>query len=134
MFSKRIVISNLSGLIAVLLGLAVTEHVHAQQETQKRFEQLDGNRDGKTVKEEATRGALRGRLKNAISGALGRNNSNDEAIPAEPSKALEAPVRQGPKLLTPGEHGIGRFVPDFEFSDIEGYRRNCMATPITNSR
>jgi len=90
MFSKRIVISNLSGLIAVLLGLAVTEHVHAQQETQKRFEQLDGNRDGKTVKEEATRGALRGRLKNAISGALGRNNSNDEAIPAEPSKALEA--------------------------------------------
>ncbi|MFN5230353.1 MAG: redoxin domain-containing protein, partial [Planctomycetota bacterium] len=120
MFSKRIVISNLSGLIAVLLGLAVTEHVHAQQETQKRFEQLDGNRDGKTVKEEATRGALRGRLKNAISGALGRNNSNDEAIPAEPSKALEAPVRQGPKLLTPGEHGIGRFVPDFEFSDIEG--------------
>ncbi len=120
MFSKRIVISNLSGLLLVLVGLAVTEHVHAQQETQKRFEQLDGNRDGKAVKEEATRGALRSRLKNAISGALGRNNSNDEAVPAEPSKALEAPVRQGPKLLTPGEHGLGRFVPDFEFSDIEG--------------
>jgi len=44
------------------------------------------------------------------------NNSMEIA----PSKALEAPVRQGPKLLTPGEHGIRRFVPDFEFSDIEG--------------
>jgi len=63
---------------------------------------------------------LRGRLKNAIGGAMGRNNSNDEVVPAEPTKSLDAPVRQGPKLLTPGEHGIGRFVPDFEFTNLHG--------------
>jgi len=36
------------------------------------------------------------------------------------TNASEPPVRQGPKLLTPGEHGIGRYVPDFEFTDLEG--------------
>ncbi len=29
-------------------------------------------------------------------------------------------VRQGPRLLTPGEHGIGRMVADVEFKDIRG--------------
>ncbi|MFM7975504.1 MAG: redoxin family protein, partial [Pirellula sp.] len=120
MFSKRIVIFGLSGLLAVFVGLTVTEHVQAQQETQKRFEQIDGSGDRRTTKVEGTRGALRGRLKNAIGGALGRDNSNDEVVPAEPAKSLDAPVRQGPKLLTPGEHGIGRFVPDFEFADLHG--------------
>jgi len=36
------------------------------------------------------------------------------------TKASDLPVRQGPKLLTPGEHGIGCFVPDFEFADLDG--------------
>lgn len=120
MLSKKIVFFGLKGLLAVFVGFAVTEQVQAQQETQKRFEQIDGNGDRRTTKVEGTRGALRGRLKNAIGGAIGRNNSNDEVVPAEPTKALDAPVRQGPKLLTPGEHGIGRFVPDFEFTNLHG--------------
>jgi hypothetical protein len=110
MFRKRIVVFSLSSLLAIFVGLLVAKRVHAQQEIEKRFEQLDGNRDGKVTpdelqqaaifnaldmdgngeitKEEATRAALRGRLKNAIGGAMGRNNSNDEVVPAEPAKSL----------------------------------------------
>jgi thiol-disulfide isomerase/thioredoxin len=149
MFRKRKVAVSLSVLLTVFVGLAVAKRVYAQQEIEKRFEQLDGNSDGKVTpdelrqpaifksldmdvngeitKEEATRAALRGRLKNAIGGAMGRNNSNDEVVPAEPSKSLEAPVRQGPKLLTPGEHGIGRFFPDFEYADLEGVTQKLHA-------
>lgn len=139
---RKIFIYTLSAMSMAFLGTSVAKRVYAQQEIEKRFEQLDGNRDGKVTPnelrqpaifkaldmdgngeitiEEATQAALRGRLRNAIGGALGRNNSNDEVVPAKPAKSLEAPVRQGPKLLTPGEHGIGRFVPDFEFVDLEG--------------
>ena len=31
-----------------------------------------------------------------------------------------SPARQGPKLLNPGEHGIGGMVADFEFKDLSG--------------
>jgi mono/diheme cytochrome c family protein/thiol-disulfide isomerase/thioredoxin len=48
----------------------------------------------------------------------------EQAVPAEPAKSLEAPVRQGPKLLAPGEHGIGSYVADFEFTDLDGTRRS----------
>lgn len=145
MFRKRTIIFSLSGCLAVFIGLAVAKRVYAQQEIGKRFDQIDANRDGKVTsdelqqpaifkaldmdgngeitKDEATRAALRGRLKNAIGGAMGRNNS-DEVVPAEPAKSLEAPVRQGPKLLTPGEHGIGRFIPDLEFTLLDGKQSN----------
>ena len=137
MLRRRTVVCSLSGLIAALAGLTVAKRVYAQKEIEKRFEQVDGNRDGRVTpdelpqaaifkaldmdgngeitKREATRGALRGRLKSVIGGATGKNNSSDEVVPAEPARSQEAPVRQGPKLLTPGEHGIGRFVSDIEF-------------------
>ena len=143
MFRKRTIIFSLSGCLAVFIGLAVAKRVYAQQEIGKRFDQIDANRDGKVTpdeleqpaifraldvdgngeitKDEAKRAALRGRLKNAIGGAMGRSNS-DEVVPAEPAKSLDTPVPQGPKLLTPGEHGIGRFIPDFEFALLDGNR------------
>lgn len=34
--------------------------------------------------------------------------------------APDAPIRQGPRPLKPGEHGVGRFVPDAEFMDLAG--------------
>jgi Ca2+-binding EF-hand superfamily protein/peroxiredoxin len=145
MFRKRIIALCVCGLIAASVGLAIAKRVYAQQEIDRRFEQFDRNRDGKITpdelqqpaifkvldmdgngeisKHEATRAALRGRLKNAIGGVLGRNNDSDEVVSAEPAKSLDAPVRQGPKLLTPGEHGIGRFVPEFDFALLDGTTR-----------
>lgn len=145
MLRKTIIVFGISSLFTVLAGLVIAKRLYAQQEIGRRFEQLDGNRDGKVTpnellqtsifkaidmdgdgeitKEEATRAALRGRLKNAFGGAMGGNNSKDEVVPAKPAKHLEPPVRQGPELLVPGEHGIGRFITDMEFALIDGATR-----------
>ena len=119
--SRKTIIYPLVAVTALVLGGLVTKRVNAQQEIEKRFEQLDGN--GEITKKEATRSALRGRLKNLIGKIAERKNDNDEVVPAVPAKSMEAPIRQGPKLLTPGEHGIGRFVPDLEFLDLGGVPR-----------
>jgi hypothetical protein len=139
---RKLLLFSVSVLV-LLSSVVLVRRIYAQQEIGKRFDQIDANRDGKVTpdelqqpaifkaldmdgngeitKDEATRAALKGRLKNAIGGAMGRNNS-DEVVPADPAKSLEAPVRQGPKLLTPGEHGIGRFIPDLEFTLLDGTR------------
>jgi mono/diheme cytochrome c family protein len=52
-----------------------------------------------------------------------------EKVPEQPAKSLEVPVRQGPKLLTPGEHGIGRYVADFSFADLKGVQRRLHGGP-----
>jgi thiol-disulfide isomerase/thioredoxin/mono/diheme cytochrome c family protein len=36
---------------------------------------------------------------------------------AEPAKE---PIRQGPKIVKPGDHGVGRLVPDIAFTDVAG--------------
>lgn len=48
---------------------------------------------------------------------------------AQPAKSLETPLRQGPKLLSPGEHGVGRFISDFSFTEIEGVSRSLHGEP-----
>jgi mono/diheme cytochrome c family protein/thiol-disulfide isomerase/thioredoxin len=153
MFRNGIVVIGIGSFLAVFVGLTFTEHVAAQQEIEKQFDLRDENRDGKVTpdelpqpaifraldlddngeitKEEAKRAAQRGRLRNIIGGAMGRNTGNDDVVPAEPAKSLEAPVRQGPKLLAPGEHGIGRFVSDFEFADLEGVTKKLHGDPQT---
>ncbi len=52
-----------------------------------------------------------------------------EKVPEQPAKSLAVPVRQGPKLLTPGEHGIGRYVADFSFTDLDGTQRQLHGGP-----
>ena len=48
--------------------------------------------------------------------ALSKQNYAQQAD--EPAKPFKAPVRQGPELLIPGEHGIGGFIADLEFTDL----------------
>jgi hypothetical protein len=57
----------------------------AQQYPAKRFEQLERNRS--------------------------ETNTPDE-VKQSSAGASNSPVRQGPVLLAPGEHGIGRYVRD----------------------
>ena len=42
------------------------------------------------------------------------------AAGAERAASSDPPVRQGPVLLVAGEHGVGRYVSDFEFEDLQG--------------
>ena len=50
-------------------------------------------------------------------------------------------VRQRPKLLTPAEHGVGRFVDDLKFSDVAGMEhrlsefsdRKCVVVAMTST-
>lgn len=148
---RKILTFAVFAFFVAFLCVTVAKRIYAQQEIEKRFEQLDGNGDGKITpdeflqsaifkaldmdgngeitKEEATRATLRGRLRSAIGGAMGRNNSNDEVVSSEPAKSLVPPVRQGPKLLTPSEYGIGRYVADFEFADLEGLKQTLHGNP-----
>ena len=36
------------------------------------------------------------------------------------TKSMESPVRRGPQLVKPGEHGIGKQIPQLPFQDING--------------
>jgi len=139
---RRSIVCCLSGLAVVFLIAVVARHATAQQEIGQRFDQLDVNRDGRltrdelpqvaifkvldidgngeVTREEARQAFSGGRLRDIIGGVLERRDSQVDVVAAEPAKLLAAPVRQGPKLLVPGEHGIGRFVPDQQFSVLDG--------------
>jgi Ca2+-binding EF-hand superfamily protein/mono/diheme cytochrome c family protein len=45
------------------------------------------------------------------------------AVCFEPALSADPPIRQGPTLLVAGEHGVGRYVPNFEFADLGGQSR-----------
>ena len=114
---------------------------HAQQNLEQRFERLDRNRDGKLTADELRQPAIfkmldadgdgeithreaasasqLGRGRGGLGGALGSESANEEIVPATPAELLRSPVRQGPELLVPGEHGVGRFVADFDFLDLK---------------
>jgi len=82
------------------------------------FEALDQDRDGEVTKAEARQavasGALRGwqdaRQSDPVSGVTS----------ATPPAQFTQPVRQGPRPLLPGDHGVGRLVPATTYTDLDG--------------
>jgi thiol-disulfide isomerase/thioredoxin len=42
------------------------------------------------------------------------------ALPSTPAPAPALSPRQGPKILKPADHGVGRLVPDVAFTDLDG--------------
>ncbi|MGC3972731.1 MAG: redoxin family protein [Pirellulales bacterium] len=43
------------------------------------------------------------------------------------AESTATPVRQGPKVLKPGEHGVGRMVDDARFVDLAGHEHSLAA-------
>ncbi|MFN9717167.1 MAG: EF-hand domain-containing protein [Planctomycetota bacterium] len=83
---------------------------------QQLFLKLDADQDGHVTIEEARR-AFR-------SGALTREMIQKTAGPPVPvPDSLETvSLKQSAKRLKPAEHGVGRYVADFEFTDLAGNR------------
>ncbi|HEY6168814.1 MAG TPA: redoxin family protein [Verrucomicrobiae bacterium] len=77
-----------------------------------QFDQLDLNKDGVVTFEEA-RGAL---------ASLAARRGGFGGLPNLPASGAiddESP-RQGPRVLKPGDVGVGRLVPDLSFTDVAG--------------
>ncbi len=107
----------------------------AQNAVEKRFDQLDRNKDGKVTPDEFPASEFFKRLdldgngeitKPEAAKALMRGALNDVGKPATETPAprgptpAEAPVRQGPRPVRPGDHGVGRLVSDLAFTDLAG--------------
>lgn len=130
---------RLTILIAVLAiavcALPLARRVWAQGTIEKRFDQLDKNGDGRITPDELPVAEFFKRLdldgngeitKSEAAKALARGAFNDVLKPATTTPApteptpMEIPVRQGPQPVRPGDHGIGRLVPDVTFADLAG--------------
>jgi hypothetical protein len=122
-------------LFVGLFAVSLARRVWAQDAVEKRFDQLDRNSDGKITpaelpaaeffkrldrdgngeitKAEAAKALVRGAMKDLV------NSKPDLAAPKGPTPP-EAPVRQGPQPVRPGDHGVGRLVPDVSLTDLSG--------------
>ncbi|MBM3967096.1 MAG: redoxin domain-containing protein, partial [Planctomycetes bacterium] len=141
-FHARLLIAPIA-----FIGIGFHAHcVHAQQDLENRFDQLDRDSDGQVTKDElrnpaifklfdqnadgvitrdeATKAAFRGRVRDGLGRLLGADSSEDAAkdsfVAKGPSIPSQSPIRQGPALIVPGDHSVGQLVRNFEFNDIDG--------------
>ncbi|MCA9121634.1 MAG: redoxin family protein [Planctomycetaceae bacterium] len=133
---KRRRVAIVITVVAVAVcALPLARRVWAQNAVEKRFDQLDKNSDGKITPDELPAAEFFKRLdldgngeitKPEAARALARGAFNDVLKPAPTTPAptdptpMEAPVRQGPQPVRPGDHGIGHFVPDVSYVDLAG--------------
>src|SRR6056297_23206 len=129
----------LTGLLTAVIGVPFVRHARAQGALEQRFNELDENGDGKVTSQEWPQAALFARFdldgngeitkpeaaKALRLGAMDEVPESEirEAAPvaqAEETTVVEAPVRQGPRIVKPGDHGVGRQIPDVSLTDIDG--------------
>lgn len=144
--SRRIAVI-LTVLAVAICAIPIARRAWAQVAVEKRFDQLDKNSDGKITPDELPAAEFFKRLdldgngeitKPEAARALARGAMNDltkpktaTPAPAAPTPA-EASVRQGPQPVRPGDHGIGRFVPEVSFVDLSG--KSHMLSEIAKAR
>ena len=134
---KKTALLIVATLLLTIVSMPIARRVVGQGPIEKRFEQLDSNKDGKVTRQElpqaeifdqfdtnkdgvitrseATRAAVGGAVRRFFRGSNESDQIEDEASPA-PSPLV--PVRQGPTPLKPGEHRVGSSIPDQAFHDI----------------
>ena len=132
----------IGAILIAACGATLARKAAAQQRLGQRFDQLDTNADGKVTPDELPAQAFFERLdldgdgaitkpeavaavrQGALGGLRGRDAGGppSESAPADsaaPSPA-EPPVREGPKPVRPGDHGIGLRPADVAFADLAG--------------
>ncbi len=148
-------VSVVSAILVISCGCMIVRRAIAQQAVEQRFDQLDRNGDGKITRDElpaqaffqrldldadgvitkpeALEAVRKGALKDmrAPTGTAPEGSSIAAAQPAKPSPA-EPPVREGPKPVRPGDHGIGRHIAEVTFKDVAGESHSLAA--IAESR
>ena len=91
----------------------------------KRYPDADVDGDGKlSIDEQET---LLARLskkapapESPVSEDSGNKDSGNKDSGNEDSETVESTVRQGPRPIRPGAHGVGQQIPDLKFTDIAG--------------
>ena len=121
-----------AGLVAIVVALGVFgDAVLGQQDLERRFDELDGNGDGRLTSTELRQPRIFAALDRDGDGTITRPEAREAvaagalraALAAERAAPRDvAPVRQGPQPLLPGAHGVGRLVPPTRFTDIDGRR------------
>ena len=127
---------SVAGLLLGLLGtLLVAGRAAAQGAVERRFEQLDRNKDGKVTPDELPAAVLFKRLDLDGNGEISRVEAiqallrrglgagakpENEAMSKAGAVALNPEIRQGPKPVRSGDYGVGRLVPDLALRDLAG--------------
>ena len=138
------------GWAATLLACsaAVVGPVMAQEAVERRFEQLDRDKDGAVTPDELPAKTVFRRLDLDGDGAITKSEAMDAvrqgALADLPGRRVrsaarrsgesgpisdaptphEPPIRAGPKTVRPGDHGIGRRIADVTFVDLAGTRHS----------
>jgi mono/diheme cytochrome c family protein len=133
-------------VILVGTGMVAVRRATAQQRLEQRFDQLDRNADGKVTPDELPAAEFFKRLdldgdgaitkpeaatalrKGALADLVKRDSAGSTGTPAAAEKTnpspAEPPVREGPKPVLPGDHGIGRRIATLTFTDLTGASRS----------
>jgi mono/diheme cytochrome c family protein len=137
----------IGAVVFAACGGLVATRVAAQQRVEQRFDELDRNGDAKVTPDELPAAAFFKRLdldgdgaitkpeaveavrKGALQGLRGLGSGGSSAASGTDTDAAtsakpEPPVREGPRPVRPGDHGIGRHVGDLTFTDLEGKSRS----------
>ena len=142
---------SIGALFVIAIAALIAPRAGAQQAVEQRFDELDRNGDGKVkpdelparafferldldgdgsiTKPEAVEAVRKGVLKD-LRGRMGgpppAAAAGSDSVPGKPAPA-EPPVREGPKPVRPGDHGVGRRIGDVTFTDLAGTRHSLAA-------
>ena len=100
--------------------LSDREHAAIDRTVLRRYPQADVDGDGRLSDSEKQKLLKKAGLATSRLDSEHQSSSKPQESAAEISDPAESPVRQGPRPIKPGQHGVGRQIPDLSFKDIAG--------------